>query len=285
MLFANLAVTSFLIWNAGLGSNKTSVDDPRIESIQYFLSVIDPDMCVLQDSFSLSVSKYFIHTLFPEYDVAIYPLQDIGDEEITCISYCVLVKKYYSSSVNIKPVEIGSTRSALEIDVSGAKILVAYLEYADHEIRYLQLRNILSYNVDIVCGDLNTFFRNVRKEYFGSILQIISHWKQIGLYFASNVVRNMHVPRRVLSDRGWILMSNNQYSFPLPFFWKTFLKTPFLKRTRWIWTTIFSQPVLDPDNLIAKNPNIFAYCPTIITKVGNVKVEEASDHGAIYFEI
>ncbi|MEX0595475.1 MAG: hypothetical protein WD512_03165 [Candidatus Paceibacterota bacterium] len=222
-----------------------------------------------------------IHDLFPDYNAYIFSLQYRGDEKITCISYCVLIKKGLSN-ISVDPVEIGNTRNALEIDVSGTKILVAYLEYADHEIRYQQLKNILSYNVDIVCGDLNTFFRDVRREYFESLLQIISHWKQIGLYLASKVVRNMHVPRRVLSDRGWILMSNGQYSFPLPFFWKTFLKTPLLKSTGWIWTAIFNSPVLDPDNVVAKNFEIFIY-PPIIIKSG--EIEEASDHGAIYFAI
>lgn len=186
------------------------------------------------------------------------------------------------SNICVEPVEIGNTRNALEIYVDDVKILVSYLEYADHEIRYAQLKNVLSYPVDIICGDMNTFFRNVLREYFGNPLRILYHWKQIGLYIASKVVRNMHVPRRVLSDKGWRLLSRNQYSFPLPFFWQTFLNTPLLRSTSWIWKIIFNRPVLDPDNVVTKDPGIFIYPPVIITRG---EIERGSDHGAIYFEI
>jgi len=199
----------------------------------------------------------------------------------------VLIKKDLLN-IYVEPVEIGNTRNALEINVDSVKILVAYLEYADHITRYEQLQNILSHPVDIICGDLNTFFRDVRREYFGNPLRILYHWKQIGLYIASKVVRNMHVPRRVLSDKGWLLLSRNQYSFPLPFFWHTFLNTPLLRSTSWIWKIIFSKPVLDPDNVLARDPNIFALSPILFTKVIFNKEEimgKASDHGAIYFEI
>jgi hypothetical protein len=293
MFFANLAMTSFLIWNVRLGSNETPVDDPIVKSIQHFLNAIDPDICVLQDFLAAYlnggyVSNYFriydqdlIHDLFPDYNVHIYPLQKRGDDDITCISYCVLIKKDLSN-IYVEPVEIGNTRNALKINLSGIKVLVPYLEYADHEIRYAQLRNVLSYPVDIICGDKNTFFRNVRREYFGNPLRILYHWKQIGLYISSKVVRNMHVPRRVLSDKGWRLLSRNQYSFPLPFFWQTFLNTPLLRSTSWIWKIIFNRPVLDPANVVAKDPDIFIYPPVIIT---SGEIEGTSDHGAIYFEI
>jgi hypothetical protein len=284
MLFANMAVTSFLIWNVGLGPNKTQLDNSRVKIIQ---SVVDSDICVLQDAFNLTTSQYFIKNLFPDYNVQIYPLQERGNDDITCISYCVLIKKELLN-IYVEPVEIGNTRNALEINVDSVKILVAYLEYADHITRYAQLRDILSYPVDIICGDLNTFFRNVRREYFGNPLRILYHWKQIGLYICSKQVRKMHVPRRVLSDNGWILASRNQYSFPLPFFWHTFLNTPLLRSTSWIWKIIFSKPVLDPDNVLARDPNIFLFPPSIITKVilnGKDIMGGASDHGAIYFEI
>jgi hypothetical protein len=185
-------------------------------------------------------------------------------------------------NVAIEKIDIGNTRFALEIKVDSVKILAAYLEYADHRIRRQQLDTILSLDVDIICGDLNTFFRNVPREYFGNPLRILYHWKQIGLYIASKVIRNMHVPRRVLSDNGWILFSRNQYSFPLPFFWVTFLNTPLLKRTSWIWKTIFNGPVLDPDNVLVKSPFIFLSPVSIITEG---LIEEASDHGAIHFEV
>lgn len=299
MFFANMAVTSFLIWNVGLGSNRTSIDASQVKSIQNFLNEISPDICVLQDFLAAyfdggHLSNYFriydqdlIHDLFPDYNVYIYPLQERGNDDITCISYCMLIKKYLSN-IYVEPVEIGNTRNALEITVDSVKILVAYLEYADHITRYAQLRNILSYPVDIICGDMNTFFRDVRSEYFGSISKMLNNWKQIGLYIASKVVRNMHVPRRVLSDKGWRLLSRNQYSFPLPFFWQTFLKTPLLRSTSWIWKIIFSKPVLDPDNVLARDPNIFLFPPSIITKVilnGKDIMGGASDHGAIYFKI
>lgn len=287
MFFANLAVTSFLIWSAGLGSNKTSIDAPQVQSIQHCLNAINPDICVLQDAFDLNISKYSIQELFPEYNVHIYPLQERGDDDITCISYCVLIKKYLSN-IYVDPVEIGNTRNALEINVDSVKILVAYLEYADHITRYAQLRNILSHPVDIICGDLNTFFRDVRSEYFGSISKMLNNWKQIGLSICSKQVRKMHVPRRVLSDKGWLLLSRKQYSFPLPFFWQTFLNTPLLRSTSWIWTTIFNAPVLDPDNVLTRAPDTFGYLPSIITKVirnGKDIMGGASDHGAIYFEI
>jgi hypothetical protein len=287
MFFDSIAVTSFIIWNVGLGSNGTSILDPQVQSIQHCLNLIDHDICVLQDAFALNISKDFILTLFPEYNVQIYPLQERGDDDITCISYCVLIKKYLSN-IYVKAVEIGNTRNALEINVDGIKILVAYLEYADHKARYEQLRDIPSYTVDILCGDLNTFFRDVRREYFGSISKILYHWKQIGLYICSKQVRKMHVPRRFLSDKEWLLLSRNQYSFPLPFFWQTFLKTPLLRSTSWIWKIIFNKPVLDPDNVLARDPNIFKYPPSIITEIiinGKDIIGGASDHGAIYFEI
>ena len=281
MFFANLAVTSFLIWNVGIASNQTPITNPRIGAIANVIYTQNPDICVLQDAFGLNISQYFILALFPEYNVQIYTLQERGDDDITCISYCVLIKKYLLN-IYVEPVEIGNTRNALLISVSGIKILVAYLEYADHKARYEQLRYILSYNVDILCGDLNTFFRDVRREYFGNPLKILNHWKQIGLYICSKQVRNMHVSRRVLSDHKWIMMSKNQYSFPLPFFWKTFLRTPLLKRTEWIWKVIFNDPVLDPDNVLVKNPYILSSTVSIITKV---IIKKASDHGAIHFEI
>ena len=285
MFFANLAVTSFLIWNAGLGSNKTSVNEPRIEAIKDFLDTRNPDICVLQDAFKINTDQHSIAKLFPDHRVYIYPLQKQGKEEIISISYCVLIKKYYLDleNVAIEKIDIGNTRNALEINVSRIKILVAYLEYADHRIRRQQLDTILSLDVDIICGDLNTFFRNVPREYFGNPLRILYHWKQIGLYICSKQVRKMHVPRRVLSDKGWLLLSRNQYSFPLPFFWQTFLKTPLLQRTGWIWKTIFNGPVLDPDNVLAQNPYIFLLPPVILND--KELIGKASDHGAIYFEI
>lgn len=299
MFFDNLAVTSFLIWNAGLGSNKTSIDAPQVQSIQHCLNAINPDVCVLQDFLAAyfdggHLSNYFriydqdlIHDLFPDYNVHIYPLQERGDDDITCISYCVLIKKDLLN-IYVEPVEIGNTRNALEINVDSVKILVAYLEYADHITRYAQLRNILSHPVDIICGDMNTFFRDVRSEYFGSISKMLNNWKQIGLSICSKVVRKMHIPRRVLKQQGWLLLSRNQYSFPLPFFWHTFLNTPLLRSTSWIWKIIFSKPVLDPDNVLARDPNIFVLSPILFTKFILNKEEimgKASDHGAIYFKI
>jgi hypothetical protein len=93
---------------------------------------------------------------------------------------------------------------------------------------------------------------------------------------------------KILIYIGWILLSRNQYSFPLPFFWQTFLKTPLLRSTSWIWKIIFNKPVLDPDNVLARDPNIFEYPPSIITKSilnGQDIMGGASDHGAIYFEV
>ncbi len=274
-------MTSVLVWNVGLGSNKTPINDSRINTIADVISIQNPDICVLQDAFDLSVSKYFVQNLFPGYYVYIYPLQERGDCDITCISYCALIKRYLSN-IYVEPVEIGNTRFALEINVDNVKILAAYLEYADPRIRRQQLDTILSLDVDIICGDLNIFFRNVPREYFGNPLRILYHWKQIGLYIASKVVRNMHVPRRALSDKGWILLSRNQYSFPLPFFWHTFLNTPLLRSTSWIWTTIFNAPVLDPDKVLVKDPYISLSPVSIITKG---IIERASDHGAICFKV
>lgn len=290
MLFTNLAVTSFLIWNVGLGSNGTSLDAPQVQSIQRFLNAINPDICVLQDAFKINTDQHSIAKLFPNHRVYIYPLQKQGKEEIISISYCVLIKKYYLDlkNVAINKLDIGNTRFALKINVDNVEILAAYLEYADHRIRRQQLDTILSLDVDIICGDLNTFFRNVPREYFGNPLRILYHWKQIGLYICSKQVRKMHVPRRVLSDKGWLLLSRKQYSFPLPFFWQTFLNTPLLRSTSWIWTTIFNAPVLDPDNVLTRAPDTFGYLPSIITKVirnGKDIMGGASDHGAIYFEI
>ena len=279
---------SFLVWNVGIASNHTPLNDSRINTIADVIYIQNPDICVLQDAFKLNTDQSSIARLFPNHRVYIYPLQKQGNEEIISISYCVLIKKHYLGlkNVAIEKIDIGNTRNALEINVGSVKILVAYLEYADHRIRRQQLDNILLLDVDIICGDLNTFFRNVPREYFGNPLRILYHWKQIGLYIASKVVRNMHVPRRVLSDKGWILFSRNQYSFPLPFFWVTFLNTPLLKRTSGIWETIFNKPVLDPDNVFIKNRfkagGIFLKYPSIITQG---IIEGASDHGAIYFEI
>lgn len=276
-------MTSVLVWNVGIASNKTPITNPRISDITNVIFIQNPDICVLMDAFQLNTDQRSIAKLFPNHRVYIYPLQKQGNEEIISISYCVLIKKYYSGlqNVAIEKIDIGNTRNALEINVGSVKILAAYLEYADHHIRRQQLDTILSLDVDIICGDLNTFFRNVRREYFGNPLRILYHWKQIGLYIASKVVRNMHVPRRVLSDKGWILLSRNQYSFPLPFFWHTFLNTPLLKKTSWIWTAIFNRPVLDPDNVLVKSPYIFLSPVSIITEGF---IEGASDHGAVYFE-
>jgi hypothetical protein len=280
-------MTSVLVWNIGVASNRTAIHAPRIKTIADVIYIQNPDICVLMDAFKFNTDQRSIAKLFPNYRVYIYPLQKCGNEEIISISYCVLVKKYYLwfndiSNVSITPIDIGNTRFALEIDVEGVKILAAYLEYADHMIRRQQLDTILSLDVDIICGDLNTFFRNVPREYFGNPLRILYHWKQIGLYICSKQVRNMHVPRRVLSNQGWILLSRNQYSFPLPFFWKTFLNTPLLKRTSWIWKTIFNRPVLDPDSVLVRSPDIFLSPVSIITEG---IIEEASDHGAIRFEV
>ena len=285
MLFTNLAVTSFLIWNVGLGSNGTSLDAPQVQSIQRFLNAINPDICVLQDAFKINTDQHSIAKLFPNHRVYIYPLQKQGKEEIISISYCVLIKKYYLDlkNVAINKLDIGNTRFALKINVDNVEILAAYLEYADHRIRRQQLDTILSLDVDIICGDLNTFFSNVPREYFGNPLRILYHWKQIGLYICSEQVRKMHVPRRILNRQGWVLMSNNQYSFPLPFFWQTFLNTPLLRSTSWIWTTIFNAPVLDPDNVLARDPYIFVLPPVILSD--KELIGKASDHGAIYFKI
>jgi hypothetical protein len=276
-------MTSVLVWNIGVASNRTAIHAPRIKTIADVIYIQNPDICVLMDAFQLNTDQYSIAKLFPNHRLYIYPLQKQGDKKIISISYCVLVKKHYLGleNVAIEKIDIGNTRFALEIKVDSVKILAAYLEYADHRIRRQQLDTILSLDVDIICGDLNTFFRNVPREYFGNPLRILYHWKQIGLYIASKVIRNMHVPRRVLSDKGWILFSRNQYSFPLPFFWETFLNTPLLKRTSWIWKTIFNGPVLDSDNVLVKSPFIFLSPVSIITEG---LIEEASDHGAIHFE-
>ena len=280
-------MTSVLVWNIGVASNRTAIHAPRIKTIADIIYIQNPDICVLMDAFQLNTDQYSIAKLFPNHRVYIYPLQKCGNEEIISISYCVLIKKHCLGleNVAIEKIDIGNTRFALEIKVDSFKILAAYLEYADHRIRRQQLDTILSLDVDIICGDLNTFFRNVPREYFGNPLRILYYWKQIGLYIASKVIRNMHVPRRVLSDKGWILLSRNQYSFPLPFFWHTFLNTPLLRSTSWIWKIIFSKPVLDPDNVLARDPNIFEYLPSIITEVIFNIMGKASDHGAIYFEV
>jgi|694.fasta_scaffold21635_16 hypothetical protein len=277
-------MTRVLVWNVGIASNQTPIDNFRIQKIVNFISLQNPDICVLMDAFELNVPAYLLEEQFLGYTIITYPLQI--PLWLNKSSYCVLIKGL--EGVSIDAFQIEHQRYVLEIKVDSVKILVAYLEYADHRIRRQQLNTILSLDVDSICGDLNTFFRNVPREYFGNPLKILNHWKQIGLYICSKQVRNMHVPRRVLSDRGWILMSKNQYSFPLPFFWKTFLRTPLLKRTELIWKVIFNDTVLDPDNVLARDPGIFEYPPSIITKSilnGQDIMGEASDHGAIYFEV
>ena len=92
----------------------------------------------------------------------------------------------------------------------------------------------------------------------------------------------MHVSRKVLARTGWALASRNQKSFPLPFFWNTFLNTPLLRSTSWIWKTIFNHPVLEPDHVLTKDPDIFRNPPYLIT---TGRIEHVSDHGAIFFEI
>ncbi len=133
------------------------------------------------DAFDFDVPTCDIEEQFLEYTIITYPLQPLW---LNKSSYCVLIKKGLEG-VYIDATMIENQKYVLEIKVDSVKILVAYLEYADHRIRRQQLDTILSLDVDIICGDLNTFFRNVPREYFGNPLRILYHWRQIVLYIAS----------------------------------------------------------------------------------------------------
>lgn len=279
-------MTSFLIWNVGIPSDNISVQNPRVQNIRKFIDLQDPDICVLQDAFNISTPEESIESLFPKYTIYSQQLQEQGDDKIRRMSYCVLIKKNYSQEVYVEAVDIGNTRYAIELTFKSFKMLVSYLEYANHRIRREQLMHLLylTEDIDIVCGDLNTIFCDVRKEYFGNIFQMLTHWKQIGLYIVHPVVRNMHVSRKILARTGWSLASRNKKSFPLTCFWDTFLNSnPILQLTGWIWKTIFDQPVLAPDHVLTKDPDIFRNTPFLITTTGGI--EYASDHGAIFFEV
>ena len=269
---AGTTMTARIIyWNIFCPFVSKNVQDntQKLNTIQMIIKTLCPDVCIL-----LGVEFPDLNEL-ENYNYDLYPLQIMGDEEIRQFQYCVLIRNNLNLSTNIETVEIGNTRYALEVTIDKVKILATYLEYTDFNIRQSQLRDILSYNVDIICG-LNVIFCDIWKEYFGNIFRILRNWKKIGLLICQPTVRQLHTPKKILyknEDPGyqWEISSECKESYPLKFFMNSFLESNVLLRiTGRIWRAIFNRPVLALDHILVKRPSNLYVHPSILTG-GDIK--------------
>jgi hypothetical protein len=275
-------MASIVYWNTFSPFVAKAKDNTqRLNTIQMIIKILYPDICIL-----VGIELPDLNEL-KQYNYYLHPLQIMGDEEIRQFQYCVLIRKNINLYTNIEPFEIGNTRYALEITIDKVKILATYLEYTDFNIRQSQLSDILSYNVDIICG-INIVFCDIWREYFGNIFKILRNWKKIRLLICQPKVRQIHTPKKILyknKDPGyqWEINSECKESYPLKFFMNSFLESNILLRiTGRIWRAIFNKPILALDHVLVKKSSNLHVRSFILTG-GDIK--NVAGHGIVQIYI
>lgn len=295
MLFDNLAVTTpitLIVWNICKGGFDSYEKNPafgfgytpRLGDIANTINLFKPSVIAIIDAFGWDkMANELLDSLFPDYNLE--GLHPVGG--IYRMNYAILVR------TDIDHIEIRSTKQSLYRDrnivnlyINSITISIAYLEANIASKREQELKNLLDLlRSDLIVGDLNTIFIDIRRTLFGSIPKFFQNWRTFGLWLCSKQVREMCVSPRILSDNFWEPISNYP-TFPLPYFWEEFLAKGIKKYTAWLWRNFFFPcPVIQLDHILLNgNTKIKEY--QITTEVVQTStMEHASDHCPILIQL
>jgi hypothetical protein len=282
---------TLMVWNICAGGQYPSYDTQdkygptsRLNAIASEINFFAPDVVAIVDAFGWNKWPQFLfEDLFPQYRLeAIYPVGDIID-----LSYAILVKsKIFKGIVTSKIQPLTNTsRNVVSLCIYETMITVAYLEDNIASKRDKELKALLQTNSDLIVGDLNTIFTNARKTFFASPANVFQHWRVLGLWLVSSLIRGMFVNPRVLTDYHWIPLVNAP-TFPLPYFWEVFLKSGWKKRTSWVWSNLlFPMPVLQVDHCLQKRDGNIVPIRFQAEVVYSNGIANASDHCPIFVKI
>lgn len=288
MFFANLAVTTSLtlmMWNICKGGFDTYEENPaygfgynpRLKDIAHTIEFFSPSVVAIIDAYGWhKMSDGLLEHLFPDYELeGLHPVGDIDG-----LNYAILVKK------DIANIEITSTKQSLYKDrnivnlyINRISISVAYLEANIASKREEELKKLLELpHSDLIVGDLNTIFINVKQTLFGSIPKFFQNWRHFGLWLCSKQVREMCVPPTVLKENFWDQILNSP-SFPLPYFWEDFLAKGIKKYTAWLWRNFFFPcPVIQCDHVLLNYHSKLKPNKITTEVVQTTTMQGASDH-------
>lgn len=278
-------------WNICAGGQRPSYDTqdqygltPRLNAIASEINFFSPDVVAIVDAFGWNKWPILLfNDLFPQYRLeGIYPVGDIVD-----LNYAILVKRTILKEVVTSNIQrLGHTsRNVVNLWIYETKITVAYLEADITSKRHKELKALLQINSDLIVGDLNTIFTNAWKTFFASPGNIFQHWRMLGLWLVSSLIRGMFVDPRVLTDYHWISLVNAP-TFPLPYFWEVFLKSGWKKRTSWVWRNfLFPAPVLQVDHCLQKQVSNIVPIKFQAEVMYSNEIAKASDHCPIVVKI
>lgn len=217
--------------------------------------------------------------------VSLEGIHSVGD--IVDFNYAILVKHQISKKVVVSETQplFNTSRNVVKLLINDTQIIIAYLEANIASKRKKELKALLQIDSDLIVGDLNTIFIDARKTFFASPGKVFQHWRVLGLWLVSSLIRGMFVNPRVLTDYHWIPLVNAP-TFPLPYFWEIFLKSGWKKRTSWIWSNfLFPARVLQVDQCLQKRAGNIVPIRFQAKVVYSNGMAKASDHCPIFVKI
>lgn len=283
---------TLMVWNicAG-GQNSYDIQNqygptPRLNIIASEINFFAPDVVAVIDAFGWNKwPKFLFKELFPQYRLE--GIHTVGDDDLVDLNYAILVKRQISKGIVVSQTRpLGNTsRNAVNIWVHDTKITTAYLEANIASKRQKELKALLQIDSDLIVGDLNTIFIDARKTFFASPGKVFQHWRVLGLWAVSGLIRGMFVNPRVLTDYHWIPLVNAP-TFPLPYFWEVFLKSGWKNKTSWLWSNfLFPAPVLQVDHCLQKRAGNIVLIKFQAEAVYSNGIAQASDHCPIFVRI
>ncbi len=283
---------TFWAWNICAGGQFPSYDTqvqygptPRLNAIASEISFFAPDVVAIIDAFGWNKWPTFLFDeLFPQYRLeGVYP---VGDIDIVDLNYAILVKHKIPKGVVTSEIQLLTNyRNVVSLRIYETRITVAYLEANKSSKRKEELKALLRTNADLIVGDLNTIFIDARRTFFTSPGNVFQHWRVLGLWIVSSLIRGMFVPPRVLTDYHWIPLVNAP-TFPLPYFWEVFLKSGWKKRTSWVWSNfLFPAPVLQVDHCLQKKAGNIVPIQFQAEIMYSNGLANVSDHCPIFIKI
>jgi hypothetical protein len=281
---------TLMVWNICIGGYKDRKlknqygPTLRLRTIASEINFFAPDVVAIIDAFGWNRwPRLLFNELFPDYRLeGIYTWGDIVD-----LNYAILVKRRISKEFVVSEALslVNTSRNVVKLRIYNTEIIIAYLEASIASKRQKELRALLQINSDLIVGDLNTIFIDARKTFFASPGKVFQHWRVLGLWAVSGLIRGMFVNPRVLTDYHWIPLVNAP-TFPLPYFWEIFLNSGWKKCTSWVWRNfLFPNTLLQVDQCLQKRADGIVPIQFQAKAVYSDGIANASDHCPIFIKI
>ena len=295
MFFANLAVTTpitLIVWNICKGGFDSYEKNPacgfgyttRLEDIANTINFFKPSVVAIIDAFGWrEMTNDLLEYLFPDYNLE--GLHPVGD--IYRMNYAILVRTDIDHpEIRSAKQRLYGDRNIVNLYINNITISIAYLEANIASKREQELENLLDLpNSDLIVGDLNTIFIDIRRTLFGSIPKFFQNWRTFGLWLCSKQIREMCVSPTILRDNFWEPILNSP-TFPLPYFWEEFLAKGIKKHTAWLWRNFFFPcPVIQLDQVLLKYYSRLKINQINPEVVQTSTMQYASDHCPILIQL